>query len=350
MIGFILRRLGYGIMVVLGVVFVVFFLFHVLPGDPVGVLVGEHGSKEVRENITKDLGLNKSLPVQFAYYLNDLSPISVHTDNKAHQEKYKYFTLLPVGKRTLVVKYPYLRRSYRTNKKVSEILMENIGATLVLAVVSMFFATLIGIVFGIFAALNQNTFVDYSLVTISVLGISTPSFVMAITISVIFGYYLKDYTGLSHIGSLWETSIEGTTLKLKNLILPATTLALRPLAIIVQLTRSSMLDVMSQDYIRTARAKGLLFYRVVAKHALKNALNPVITAVSGWLASLMAGTFFIEYVFDWKGLGYTIIKAVEDRDLPIIMGTTIFIACIFVVINILVDILYSTIDPRIKLK
>lgn len=350
MISFILRRLGYGIMVILGVIFVVFFLFHVLPGDPVGVLVGQHGTKEVRENITKELGLDQPLPVQFAYYLNDLSPLSIHTDNKEHQEKYKYFALLPLGKKALVIKYPYLRRSYRTNKKVSEILMENIGATLVLAIVSMFFATIIGITFGVFAALRQNTFIDYTLVTISVLGISTPSFVMAIIISVTFGYYLKDYTGLEHIGSLWKTTINGTELQLKNLILPAVTLALRPLAIIVQLTRSSMLDVLSQDYIRTAKAKGLLFYRVVFKHALKNALNPVITAVSGWLASLMAGTFFIEYVFDWKGLGYTIIKSVEERDLPIVMGTTIFIACIFVVINILVDILYSTIDPRIKLK
>lgn len=350
MISFILRRLGYGIMVILGVIFVVFFLFHVLPGDPVGVLVGQHGTKEVRENITKELGLDQPLPVQFAYYLNDLSPLSIHTDNKEHQEKYKYFALLPLGEKALVIKYPYLRRSYRTNKKVSEILMENIGATLVLAIVSMFFATIIGITFGVFAALRQNTFIDYTLVTISVLGISTPSFVMAIIISVTFGYYLKDYTGLEHIGSLWKTTINGTELQLKNLILPAVTLALRPLAIIVQLTRSSMLDVLSQDYIRTAKAKGLLFYRVVFKHALKNALNPVITAVSGWLASLMAGTFFIEYVFDWKGLGYTIIKSVEERDLPIVMGTTIFIACIFVVINILVDILYSTIDPRIKLK
>lgn len=350
MISFILRRLGYGIMVILGVIFVVFFLFHVLPGDPVGVLVGQHGTKEVRENITKELGLDQPLPVQFTYYLNDLSPLSIHTDNKEHQEKYKYFALLPLGEKTLVIKYPYLRRSYRTNKKVSEILMENIGATLVLAIVSMFFATIIGITFGIFAALRQNTFIDYALVTISVLGISTPSFVMAIIISVTFGYYLKDYTGLEHIGSLWKTTINGTELQLKNLILPAVTLALRPLAIIVQLTRSSMLDVLSQDYIRTARAKGLLFYRVVFKHALKNALNPVITAVSGWLASLMAGTFFIEYVFDWKGLGYTIIKSVEERDLPIVMGTTIFIACMFVIINILVDILYSTIDPRIKLK
>ena len=350
MISFIFRRLGYGVMVILGVIFVVFFLFHVLPGDPVGVLAGQHGTKEVRENITKDLGLDKSLPVQFAYYLNDLSPLSVHTASKEHQQKYKYASIISMGDRVFVVKYPYLRRSYRTNKKVSEILRENIGATMVLALVSMFFATLIGISFGMIAALKQNTFVDYFLVTISVLGISTPSFVMAIIISVTFGYYLKDYTGLEHIGSLWRTTIDGTQLQLKNLILPATTLALRPLSIIVQLTRSSMLDVMSQDYIRTAKAKGLLFYRVVVKHALKNALNPVITAVSGWLASLMAGTFFIEYVFDWKGLGYTIIKAVEERDLPIVMGATIFIACIFVIINILVDILYSTIDPRIKLK
>ncbi|MEO1655011.1 MAG: ABC transporter permease, partial [Bacteroidota bacterium] len=207
------------------------------------------------------------------------------------------------------------------------------------------------IIFGIIAALRQNTWVDYGLVTLSVLGISTPSFVLAIIISTIFGYYLADYTGLKLTGSLWELDDFGDRkLHLENLVLPSLTLALRPLAIIVQLTRSSMLDVLGQDYIRTARAKGLLYYNIIAKHALKNALNPVITAVSGWLASLMAGAFFIEYIFNWKGLGRTTIQAVQDLDLPIVMGATVLIAFIFVVVNIVVDILYATIDPRVRLR
>ena len=136
---------------------------------------------------------------------------------------------------------------------------------------------------------------------------------------------------------------------LKNLILPAFTLGIRPLAIIVQLTRSSMLDVLSQDYIRTAKAKGLSYYKVITKHALKNAINPVITAVSGWFASLMAGAFFIEHIFNWKGLGSTTIKAVQTLDFPVVMGSTLFIGAIFVIVNIFVDLLYAMADPRVRL-
>ncbi|MCL4168590.1 UNVERIFIED_CONTAM: hypothetical protein GTU68_057805, partial [Idotea baltica] len=186
------------------------------------------------------------------------------------------------------------------------------------------------------AALNQNTFLDHALISVSVLGISIPSFVSAILMAMVFGYYLSDYTGLNLTGQLW-------------LILPAITLGIRPLAIIVQLTRSAMLEVFSQDYIRTAYAKGLNKYQVVIKHALKNGMNPVITAVSGWLASLMAGAFFVEYIFDWKGLGFITIKAVQSLDFPVVMGVTLFVAAVFVLINIFVDLMYAVIDPRIRL-
>jgi peptide/nickel transport system permease protein len=183
-----------------------------------------------------------------------------------------------------------------------------------------------------------------------VLGISIPTFLSAILFSIIFGYYLSDITGLNLTGQLWETHpLRGRELHLENIILPAITLGIRPLSIIVQLTRSSMLDILSRDYIRTARAKGLGPVSVFLKHALKNALNPVITAVSGWLASLMAGAFFVEYIFDWKGLGFVTIKAVESLDFPVVMGSTLIIAIIFILINIFVDILYAMVDPRIRL-
>ena len=136
---------------------------------------------------------------------------------------------------------------------------------------------------------------------------------------------------------------------LRNLLLPAVALGIRPLAIITQLTRSSMLDVLGQDYIRTARAKGLSQMATVLHHALRNALNPVVTAVSGWLASLMAGAFFIEYIFNWKGLGTVTLRAVENLDFPVVMGATLFVAALFVVINIAVDVLYAVLDPRVKL-
>jgi peptide/nickel transport system permease protein len=214
----------------------------------------------------------------------------------------------------------------------------------------MAIASVLGIVFGVVAALNQNKFVDHLLISISVVGISVPSFVAAIVIAMIFGFYLSDYTGLNLTGQLWVNHpIRGRELQLQNLILPAVTLGIRPLAVIVQLTRSSMLEVMSNDYIRTAYAKGLGKFAVIFKHALKNGMNPVITAVSGWLASLMAGAFFIEYIYDWKGLGYTTIKAVQSLDFPVVMGVTIFVAVIFVIINIIVDLMYAAIDPRVRL-
>jgi len=252
--------------------------------------------------------------------------------------------------KVFVAKYPYMRRSFQTNKKVSEIIVENMEGTFWLAAAAMLFATFFGILFGVIASLRQNSILDHTMVTISVFGISAPPFVMGALIAMVFGYYLSDYTGLNSSGQLWEYGINGRELVLKNIILPAVTLGLRPLSIIVQLTRSAMLDVLSQDYIRTARAKGLRYFTVVIKHALKNAMNPVITAVSGWLASLMAGAFFIEKVFNWKGIGSVTIDAVYKLDFPVVMGTTLFVAFVFIIINIFVDILYATVDPRVRLK
>jgi len=229
--------------------------------------------------------------------------------------------------------------------------MDHIGGSFWLAFTSMVFATFFGITFGILAALKQNSLLDHSMITLSVVGISSPSFVSAILISITFGYYLSDYTGLNLTGQLWVTDpYRGRELELKNLILPAFALGIRPIAVIMQLTRSSMLDVLTQDYIRTAHAKGLKYYKVILKHALINALNPVITAVSGWLASLIAGSFFIEYIFNWKGLGTVTIRAVFNLDFPVVMGCTLFIGFIFVIITIFVDILYAMLDPRVRLE
>ena len=350
MLKFVGKRLGYGFLVLLGVAFVVFFLFHALPGDPVAMMAGQRTDVATRQAIQKELGLDKPLSRQFLLYLKDLSPLSIHEDTPQEQEKYEYLPLFDVGSEVLVLKGPYLRRSFQTNKKVGEILMENLESTFWLAFAAMVFATIFGILFGMLAALNQNKFWDHFLVITSVLGISVPSFVSAIIIAMVFGYYLSDYTGLNLTGQLWVNHpIYGRTLHIENLILPAITLGLRPLSIITQLTRSSMLDVLGQDYIRTARAKGLQYFRVISKHALKNALNPVVTAVSGWLASLMAGAFFVEYIFDWKGIGFITLKAVQSLDFPVVMGATLFIALIFVFVNIVVDIFYAILDPRVQL-
>jgi peptide/nickel transport system permease protein len=190
---------------------------------------------------------------------------------------------------------------------------------------------------------------DSSIIFSSVLGISAPSFFAGIFIAYLFGFLWSDWTGLSIISPMWDYDpYEGKKLVLKSLILPVLTLSIRPLAIIVQITRSSMLDVMQQDFIRTAVAKGLRKKAVIWRHALRNALNPVITSISGWFAELLAGSFFIEYIFGWKGLGKITVDALNKFDFPVVMGAVLFTALIFIVVNTLVDLLYKMIDPRIK--
>ena len=185
----------------------------------------------------------------------------------------------------------------------------------------------------------------------SVLGMSVPSFFSAILFAWFFGFLLADITGLSMTGSLHEVDDYGTGefIKLKNLILPAITLGIRPLSVIVQLTRNSLLEVLKMDYMRTAIAKGLSKFVVLFKHGLRNALNPVVTAVSGWFASMLAGAVFVEYIFAWNGIGKEIVDALNNLDLPVVMGAVLFIATIFVVVNIVVDIIYGILDPRIRI-
>ncbi|GAA3919840.1 ABC transporter permease [Hymenobacter algoricola] len=350
MLSFLLRRLGEGILVLLGVALTVFFLFAVLPGDPVALLAGQRSDAATRAAIAADLGLDQPLPVQLASYLNDVSPLGLHPRDSAGVAKYGGVALLPLGDKAVVLKTPYLRRSFQSNKDVLSILLDHFTGTLWLALAAMLLAAALGILFGVVAALQPHSWLDRTLITTSVLGISVPSFVAGILIAMTFGFYWSHWTGLNLTGQLYETDpFTGRHLVLRNLVLPAFALGIRPLAVITQLTRSSMLDVLSQDYIRTARAKGLSGYQTVLGHALKNALNPVITAVSGWLASLMAGAFFIEYIFNWKGLGTVTLQAVQNLDFPIVMGATIFIAFLFVVVNIAVDLLYALLDPRVKL-
>ncbi len=359
MIKFIFKRLFYGFLVLLGVITVVFLLFNVLPGDPARMMLGQRADQASIDAINKDLGRDKPMATQFLMYLNDLSPISVHDpNNKEHylylsREKYSsYVKLFPVsGTKVLVLKYPYLRRSYITKRKVSDIVIETLPETAILAFSSITFGSFFGILLGIFSAIKKNSWFDKSSLIFAIFGMALPSFFMGLLIAWFFGFVLRDYTGLNNVGSLYAIDDFGDEhLDLKNLILPTITLGLRPLAIIIQLTRSSLLDVLSQDYIRTATAKGLGFYRVVFKHALKNALNPVITAISGWFAGLMAGAVFVEIIFNWKGIGYEVVDALNKNDLPVVMGATLVFAMIFVIINIGVDIVYGILDPRVRVQ
>ena len=349
---FIVKRLFYGILVLLGIVITVFLLFNVLPGDPARQTLGQRGDLATLESIREEFGLNEPLHVQFFLYLNDLSPISFHEDNPENRKKYEYTELFHINEEDVAVaKTPYLRRSYQTRRPVSDILSNALPQTAILAITALFFSTIIGIVFGVFSALQKYTWKDNGLMVLAILGISTPSFFSAILFSWIFGFVLSDITNLNMYGGLYDYDpFKGKVTELKNLILPAVTLGIRPLAIITQLTRSSMLDVLSMDYIRTATAKGLKHKTVIFKHSLRNALNPVLTAVSGWLASLLGGAFFVEYIFDWKGIGKITIDALNKYDLPVVMGAVLLISTIFVVTNIVVDIMYGVLDPRARIK
>jgi peptide/nickel transport system permease protein len=358
MIQFIGNKFFYGILTLLGVVTVVFLLFNVLPGDPARMMLDQREDSEQLERIQKKYGFDKPLTTQYFYYLNDVSPLSIHSNSEddftfLKKGKYSYKKLFSVGEISLVLKYPYLRESFQKNgKKVSEVILETLPNTAILALFSISIAIFLGIILGIFSAIYKDTFFDRIIAIVSTFGMSIPSFFSAILFAWLFGFVLKEYTGLEMTGSLYVVDDFGEHIYIqwKNLVLPAIVLGIRPLAVVIQLMRNSLLEVLNLDYIRTAKAKGLTNYQVIKNHALKNSLNPVITAISGWFASMLAGAVFVEYIFNWNGLGKEIVNALNTLDLPVIMGSVLVIASLFIIINILVDIIYSWLDPRIRLK
>ena len=347
MFDYIVRKVLYGILVLWGVATIVFFLFTIVPGDPVRMMLGQRADEKDVIAIREELGLNQSVAKQYVNYLNDLSLLSVYD---AEKQPCKCLRIASFGEKSLVVKPPYLRFSYQSKRQVADILTEAFPSTLILASVSIFFAMLFGITLGVLAAVLNSNFINRLTLFVTTLGMSLPSFFAAILIAWLFGYVLESVTGLGMTGSLFSVDDygNGSYLDLKNLILPALTLGIRPLAVVVELTRTTLLDVMSQDYIRTAKAKGLRKWRIITVHALRNALTPVVTAISGWFASLLAGAVFVEYVFDWKGIGVVIVDALDKFDFPVIMGSVLLIGTMLVIINIVVDIIYGVIDPRIR--
>ena len=359
MFNYTLKRLLYGLLVILGVVTLVFFLFNILPGDPARMMLGQRADAESIEMINRDLGRDKPVGLQFLNYLNDLAPVSFHNnaDTASYfylsSDKYApYTTLLKVKTTSVVLKAPYLRRSYQSKRKVAEIITTAFPQTALLALVAMAFALVVGVSLGVVSALRKDSWIDRAALVLSTLGMSLPSFFAAILIAWFFAYVLAGVTHLNMFGNLFTVDDYGTGeyLDLKNLILPALTLGIRPLATLTQLSKNSMLDALSQDYIRTARAKGLPYRKVVVHHALRNALNPIVTSASGWLAGLMAGAVFVEYVFDWKGMGIVIVDGLEKYDFPVVMGCILFVCLLLVVINIITDILYGLIDPRVRME
>ncbi len=356
MISYLLKKLGYAILTLYGVVTVIFLLFYLLPGDPAEMMLGQNQTPEQLENLNAKYGFDRSLGSQYLLFINDLSPLSFHSSDAQDftfpDDRYSGFRLVDSDAVIVMLKAPYLRESFqKTGKPVSEVIAEVLPNTILLAISAICIALLLGVILGVVSALYRDGWIDKSIQVVSTLGMSVPSFFSAILFAYFFGYLLHETTGLNMSGNLYELDDYGEhmELKLHNLILPAVVLGIRPLAVVTQLMRNSLIEVMNEEYITTAYAKGLSTYQVIARHAFKNALNPVITAVSGWFASMLAGAVFVEYIFDWNGLGKEIVEALNTLDLPIITGAVLVIATLFIFINIVVDLIYAWLDPRVSL-
>lgn len=341
-----------------GVLCLVFFLFNVLPGDPAQMMLGQHETEEQIEQIHAKYGLNLPVHQQFLFWVNDVSPVSIHQTNDVQKinywssEKYSGLYAAFSDHFGVAIKAPYLRESFqKKGQSVNQLISSKIQNTFVLAFTSISIAFILGVLLGIYLQVSSNVFIKNIVELLSLTGMALPSFFASVLIAWFFGFYLSDYLPFAMTGSLFEVDDfgEGKYIEWKNLVLPAITLGIRPLAVISQLTKSSLDEVMKEDYIRTAYSKGLSKDMVLWKHALKNALNPVITATSGWFASLLAGAVFVEYIFAWDGIGKLLVESLENLDLPLVMGIVLFIAAIFVLINIFVDLFYKLLDPRIKL-
>lgn len=308
MIKYIFRNIINSFLTILGVLSVSFILTYLLPGDPAKLILGQRADEESVRSVRAELGIDKPFYVQYIGFISR----SIQGD---------------------------LGKSYLTNRNVSDTILEKIPATALLSFVAIIISSIIGITIGVVSSLKPYSFKDYFFILFSLLGISIPQFVLALILIYIFGAELRVFPIAGYINNGWI-----------YIVLPAVALALRPLAITARITRTSMLDELNKDYVRTARSKGLSESKVVVKHALRNALNPVITTLSSSLAATLGGVFFIEYIFNWPGIGSLAMDSILKLDFPMIQGTILFSAVVFVIINLTVDILYAFLDPKVKLR
>lgn len=307
MLTYVTRKLLYSILILFGVITVTFALMYVIPGDPARLMLGQRADVASIEAVRKQLGLDDPIYVQYVRFIA-----------KAVQGD--------------------LGRSYSSNREVLKTILETFPATALLAVTALIISSIVGILIGLISSVKPYSLRDNFSMLFALFGISFPPFALGLIMALIFGSVLK-----------WLPISGYVNNGIQYLILPMLTLALRPLSIIARLTRSSMLDVLGQDYVRTARAKGVGYWRVIIKHALRNALNPVVTTISAWLAALLGGAFFIEYIFNWPGIGLLAINSILSLDFPMIQGTVLFTAVIFIIVNMIVDIIYAFLDPKVKL-
>lgn len=304
MLSYIFKRIGQTLIVLFGITLITFILLNVVPGDPVQLMLEKRADPETIQQVREELGINKPLPEQYASFV-------------------KNAVKLDFGK------------SYFSKEPVMDALSRSFVVTAKLASVSFIFALVIGISCGMIAAVNRGKSLDSILMTLSMVGISAPSFWIAIILQIVIGLKLN----LLPISGFDSASC---------FILPSIALGTRYAASIARITRTSMLDVIKQDYIRTARAKGVKENIVIAKHALKNAMIPIITLLGTQLGSMLTGSMLIEKVFSISGIGKLAVDSMLNRDLPMLQGAVVYIATIFVIVNLIVDLSYAFIDPRIR--
>jgi ABC-type dipeptide/oligopeptide/nickel transport system permease component len=301
---YIIQRLLLAIPVLLGVSFLVFLMVQLVPGDPALVLAGDTASKETVEALRKEMGLDQPLPMQYLIFLDRLAHGSLGKSTRTHRE-----VLIEIADR-----FPY---------------------TLLLTISAVLLSTLVGVALGIFAAIHHGRAGDFVTMGIAIVGLSVPSFWLALLMIMLFALNLHwlPVTGAAS----WQ-----------HLIMPTVTLSLHSASVKARLTRASMLEVLGHDYIRTARAKGLHENLVIIRHALKNALIPIVTLIGLQFGGLLGGAFITETIFGWPGVGRLAVQSIFNRDFPVIQGTVLLVAVAYLASNLIVDIVYAWLDPRIR--
>ena len=310
---YIIRRLIFMIPLVFGVATLTFVLIHLIPGDPIEILAGESRqlTPQEKERIAESFGLNDPLPVQYVRYITNL----IQGD---------------------------MGISIASRSPVTYEISERLPDTLILTLSSMFIVIVVALPIGIISALKRGTWIDTVAMTVALIGVSIPAFWFGIMLMLIFGLYLDL---LPTVGQ-GKTPIEFA----QSLVLPSVTLSLILLGLVTRMVRSSMLEVLSRDYVRTAHSKGLGTRTINLRHALPNALIPILTVISGQFASLLGGTVVIEQVFGWPGIGRLAVNAVFRRDYMVVTGTVLVFSFLVIIVNLATDIMYSYIDPRIRLQ
>jgi len=356
-----IRRLIAMIPTLIGVSFIVFLFVHLIPGDPATAMLRENAPAELAERIREELGLNKPLYEQYFIYMLG--------NDTAAQAEYAVARFLGQTVEPPVIRNPYhgilrgdLGRSLVTKDTIISQLRQRFPATFELAIAAMLVATLIGVPAGIISAVRRNSLIDTTSMVLSLVGVSMPIYWLGMMALMLFAVVLhlvpvgtrlgvdvnlRHVTNFYLLDSLITGNVAALGDALRHLAIPAIVLGTVPMAILARMTRSSMLEALNQDYIRTAHAKGLSERGVVLGHALKNALLPVVTVIGLQVGFLLSGAILTESIFSWPGIGRWVYESIIYRDYPVIQGVTLIIALIFVVVNLIVDLSYAVIDPRI---